>query len=282
MSKLREEMLKDLELKGYSPKTVQAYISHVEKFAMFYGKCPSELGEQEIKGYLHYAIKERQLSGSYVSILYSALRFLYETTLQQEWNIKKIPRVKKAKKLPNVLYEDELLALFNSITNLKHKTILMTIYGSGLRVSEAANLKIVDIDSKNMQILIRQGKGNKDRYTVLSEVNLEILREYFRVYRPKEWLFEGSKNGRSITPRTIQRVFSDAKKKVGIKRDVTVHSLRHSFATDLLNNGTDLTYIQRLLGHANIKTTTVYLHLRRNDILKIKSPLDYLEVNKNA
>lgn len=281
MSKLRQEMLKEMELRGYSPRTIESYVSHIKRYASYYGKCPSQLGEDEIKDYLHYTIKE-QKSASYVNALYSALKFLYETTLQREWNNFKIPRVKQGKKLPVILHEEEVSTLLNSISNIKHKAILMTIYGGGLRVSEVSNLKLIDIDSVSMQIHICQGKGKKDRYSILSKTNLKVLRDYCKLYRPRVWLFEGSKNGEPITSRTIQRVFKKATRDAGIHKDVSVHSLRHSFATHLLNNGTDLAYIQRLLGHSNITTTTVYLHLRKIDILKVKSPLDYLEGNENA
>ena len=178
------------------------------------------------------------------------------------------------KRLPEVLATSEIKALLQATTNLKHRTILMTIYAAGLRVSEAATLRINDIDSKRMLIRVRQGKGNKDRYTLLSEVNLSLLRTYWKEYRPKTWLFPGVTPNKPITTRTIQKVFQMGKEKAKISKDVSVHSLRHSFATHLLESGTDIYYIQRLMGHSSTKTTSLYIHLKQEDLLKIKSPID--------
>lgn len=282
MTKLRNQMKRDLELKSFAEKTQKSYIRHVACYAKHYGKSPELLGENEIKDYLHFLIKDRQLSKSYVNQAYSALKFFYEVTLNKPWNMKQIPRCKKDKKLPIVLAKSEVKAIFDITNNLKHKAILMTIYSSGLRVSEAVNLKVTDIDSRNMQIHICGGKGNKDRYTLLSKVNLDILRAYFRIYRPSLWLFPGGGFNKPLTTRTVQKIFENAKMKANIQKDVSVHSLRHSFATHLLENGTDISYIQRLLGHTNIKTTSIYLHLNRVNIISIKSPLDTLEGIKNA
>jgi len=178
--------------------------------------------------------------------------------------------------LPSVLSKDEIKRIFDATPNLKHKTILMTIYSAGLRVSEASNLKVADIDSKNMQIIVRQGKGKKDRYTLLSKSNLEVLRKYFKVYKPKLWLFFGIDPLEKLNNRTLQRIFEESKIRALITKKSSLHTLRHSFATHLLENGTDLCYIQLLLGHACIQSTMVYLHLRRLDVLKVVSPLDIL------
>ncbi len=276
MSKLREEMKMNLELAGYSSKTQKAYVMHVKLFAKHFNKSPDLLGDKEIREYLHYLITVRNLSRSYITSAYSALKFFYETTLNREWNLKKIPRVKREKKLPAILSMDEVKKIFDVTTNLKHKAILMTAYSSGLRVSEVANLKLYDIDSFNMQIFVRLGKGNKDRYTLLSDANLDILREYFLVYKPKIWLFEGQNKNNPITSRSLQRIFKDAKVKAGINKDASFHTLRHSFATHLLEAGTDINYIQKLLGHTDIKTTSIYLHLRKVNVLKVISPLDIM------
>lgn len=194
----------------------------------------------------------------------------------------KIPRAKKEKKLPVVLSPSEVKRIFNATVNIKHKAILMTIYGAGLRVSEAANLKISDIDSSNMQIHIRQGKGKKDRYCMLSPMILNILREYYKYYHPKEWLFQGSTPNKPISSRTIERVFEISKKKSGITKNATVHTLRHSFATHLLESGVDVYHIQQLMGHSSVKTTSIYIHLQRKDVLNIKSPLDTLMSVENV
>lgn len=276
MSDYFSKMKKDFELKGYSPITFKNYVSNIKKFSRFYNKSPELLGDSEIREYLHYCIIERKLSEGTVNTIYSALRFFYETTLEREWKLKKLFRVKAPKKLPNILSKEEIKNIFDSIDNLKHKAILMTIYAAGLRVSEAVKLTVQDIDSKNMQIIIREGKGKKDRYSMLSEANLKILREYWKKYKPKHFLFEGKIPETHISPRSVQKIFSLAKDKCGIKKKASVHTLRHSFATHLLEAGTDICYIQRLLGHRRISSTTIYLHIQRMDLINIKSPLDTL------
>ena len=276
MSELREKMKMDMELKGYSPNTIKHYIGHVSNFSKFYNKAPELLKEKDIREYLHYCIMEKKLSEGSVNYINSGLKFFYTITLNRYWNMDKIFRIKEPKKLPSVLSPEEVKSIFDVTDNLKHRTILMTVYSAGLRVSEVCNLKITDIDSKNMQILIREGKGKKDRYSLLSKVNLEILREYWLRYHPTEYLFSGNGRTNSISPRSVQKMLEKSIKKTKITKHVTVHTLRHSFATHLLENGTDICYIQRLLGHTRITTTTIYLHLRRMDLLNINSPLDIL------
>lgn len=276
MSSLREQMKIDLELKGYSPKTKTAYIWHVASFAQHFGRSPAKMGETEIREYLYHLITTKQSSDSYINSAYSALKFLYKTTLQRKWNIAKLPRHKGNKRLPVVLDGSEIKELLAATPNLKHRAILMTTYAAGLRVSETAHLKITDIDSKRMQLRISQGKGKKDRYTLLSVANLNLLREYWKQYRPVDWLFPGCPSVKVISTRSIQKIFTKAKEKASITKPVTVHSLRHSFATHLLEAGTDLHHIQKLMGHTTPETTTLYLHLRREDLLKVISPLDSL------
>ena len=276
MSEYLFKMNMDLELKGYSPLTCKYYVSNVKRFSDFYDKSPELLGDEEIREYLHYCITKRKLSEGTVNTIYSALKFFYETTLERDWRVKKLFRTKKAKKVPVVLSKEEIKDLFNSIGNLKHKAILMTIYAAGLRVSEVVKLRISDIDSKNMQLLIRRSKGKKDRYAMLSKTNLEILREYWKRYKPQHFLFEGKEQNSHISVRAVQNTFEKAKNKCGIRKKASVHTLRHSFATHLLEAGTDIRYIQKLLGHTRISSTTIYLHIRRMDLLNIESPLDTL------
>jgi len=266
----------DMELKGYSPRTIKNYIGHVSNFAKYYNKSPELLREKEIREYLHYCIMEKKLSEGTVNYINAGLKFFYTKTLNRYWNMDKLFRIKEPRRLPAVLSPEEVKSIFDATENLKHKTILMTIYSAGLRVSEVCNLKITDIDSKSMQILIREGKGKKDRYSLLSNANLEILREYWKRYHPTEYLFSGRGRTDSITPRSVQRMMEKSIKKTKITKKATIHTLRHSFATHLLDAGTDICYIQRLLGHTRITTTTIYLHLRRMDLLNIKSPLDIL------
>lgn len=275
MSKLREEMKKDMDLKAFSEKTKSSYLRHVEMFAKYFGKSPELLGDKEIKDYLHYLMVGKKISRSYCSQAYSGLKFFYETTLKRDWKSYRIPRSKSEKKLPSVLSREEVKRIINVTKNPKHRTILMTIYSSGLRVSEAACLKTKDIDSGRLQIFVRGGKGQKDRYTILSSKNLEQLRDYWKLYHPKTWLFPGSTCDKPITTRSIQSFFDKAVIKAGITKDVSVHTLRHSFATHLLESGVDIYHIQKLLGHASISTTSVYIHVCSEDTLNIKSPLDY-------
>ena len=273
MSQLRDKMKMDLELKGFSPNTKKAYLKNAERFANHFAKSPAMMGETEIREYLHH-LASRNVSDSYISSVYSSLKFLYQVSLQRNWNNLSIPRTKAEKRLPYVLATSEIKSLLNVTTNLKHRTILMTIYAAGLRVSEVTNLRVCDIDSKRMQIRINQGKGKRDRYTILSQVNLSLLKKYWNRYRPITWLFPGSSDVNPISTRTIQKVFQDSKNNAGITKKVSVHSLRHSFATHLLETGTDISHIQKLMGHSSIKTTSKYIHLKQEDLLKIKSPLD--------
>lgn len=274
MSELINRMKTDLELRGYSPITVKYYTREVGRFSGHFNKSPELLGENEIREYLHYCITEKQLYEGTVNYTHSALKFFYTKTLGRVWNVDKLARMKEGRRLPVVLSQSEIKSIFDAIENLKHKAILMTIYSAGLRISEAARLKITDIDSKNMQIIVRQGKGKKDRYTLLSKVTLNILREYWKRYRPNEYLFPGKDSTGPVSVRTIQKAFGYAMDAAEINKNASVHTLRHSFATHLLDAGTDICYIQRLLGHTSIKTTTIYLHLRRMDLINIKSPLD--------
>jgi integrase/recombinase XerD len=282
MSDLRNKMIIDMELRGYSPKTIKNYINHVSKFAKFYNKSPDLLDEDHIRGYLHYCITEMFLSEGAVNYIHSSLKFFYTKILNRHWNIDKLPRIKGHRKLPVVFSPQEVKDIFDATYNIKYKAIFMTIYSAGLRISEACNLKVSDIDSKNMQIFIRRGKGKKDRYSILSKSNLEILREYWKIYKPKEYLFSGRYRTDAISARSVQKVLEESLNKARISKHATVHTFRHSFATHLLESGTDICYIQRLLGHSKINTTTIYIHLRRMDLLNIKSPLDILVGDQNA
>jgi len=276
MGKLREQMKMDLKLKGYSSKTQAAYLGYMKKFVRYFGRSPAKMGEEEIREYLYHLVTERDLGDSSINSAYSALKFFYKTTLCRDWNVAKIPRRKPEKRLPVVLDGSEIKQLFAVTTNLKHRALLMTTYSAGLRVSETAHLKVCDVDSKRMQLRIAQGKGKKDRYASLSPVTLNLLRDYWRQYRPFSWLFPGRLPESPISTRSIQKVFKDAKRKAGIKKPATVHTLRHSFATHLLEAGTDIYRVQKLMGHTSPKTTTIYIHLRRQDLLKVISPLDSL------
>ena len=276
MTELRNKMKVYMELKGYSPRTTKYYLNHIGNLAKYYNKSPDLLYEKEICGYLHYCITERHLTEGSLGSIYNAFKIFYTKVLGRVWDVNKIPRTKERRRLPVVLSTQEVKAIFDATEDLKYKAIFMTIYSAGLRISEACNLKITDIDSKNMQIFIRQGKGKKDRYTLLSVANLKILREYWKRYKPSDFLFSGRYRSDALTARSVQKVFEKSKQLAGVTKNATVHTLRHSFATHLLDAGVDICYIQRLMGHTRITTTTIYLHLRRMDLLSIKSPLDLL------
>lgn len=277
-----EKMIIDMQLRGMSLGVQKGYSNHVQAFLRFYEKPVAELGENEIREFLIYLVKKKKLSPGTINTYNSALKFFYEITLEKTWNVKNLPRLKEPKTLPAILSQKEVQLLFDATENLKHRCMLMTVYSSGLRVSEVARLKLTDIDSKNMQIFIREGKGKKDRYTLLSQTNLEVLREYWKQYRPLDWLFEGHKKGTHITVRTVQKVLEHAKNKAGIKKPICVHTLRHCFATHLLEADTNLYHIKQLLGHTSLQTTSRYIHLMRMDVLKVKSPLDFMGGHDNG
>jgi len=274
MGELRDKMQGDMELRGFSKPTQQAYLREVRNFVRHFKKPPEELGEKEVKEYLLHLVRDRKISQSTLKQYYSGLRFLYKITLKRDWVVDKIPYPKQTTKLPVILDKTEVQSLLSATENIKHKAILMLTYSAGLRVSETAHLAVSDIDSTRMLIHVRQGKGGRDRYSVLSRVALENLRQYWKEYRPTSWLFPGQEPDRPISHSSIQMMFTSAKKKAGITKPVSIHSLRHSFATHLLEAGTDLHHIQLLLGHASPKTTTIYLHVSKHNLSRIASPLD--------
>ncbi|MCR4442669.1 MAG: site-specific integrase [Peptococcaceae bacterium] len=268
-------MMTSMELRGFAKSTQKNYLAHIRRFTQFCGKHPAAAGYDDVRAFLHHAICKRKLSSAYVNSAYGAIKFFFQSALCRKWNMLHVPRVKKRSFLPVILSPQEVFQIINSTNNLKHKAILSTIYSAGLRVSEAAHLKVSDIDSSQMRIFIRQSKGNKDRYSILSEKNLSLLREYWKLYRPKSWLFPGVPDSKPISARTIQSVFHNALVTAGIFKDVSVHTLRHCFATHLLNNGPSILQIKNLLGHSDIQTTSIYLHLTHAQVLGLKSPLDF-------
>lgn len=279
---LREQMQRDLQLRGLSARTQEVYLTRLRELARYFKKSPDQLGESEIKEYLLYLLKEKKASDSTVRQYYGALKFFYQITLKRSWVMEKIPYLKTKKRLPVILDRKEIEALFTATDNIKHRAILMIIYSAGLRLGEAANLRIADIDSKRMTIRIQQGKGGKDRYSILSPIALDTLRQYWRNYRPSEWLFEGYGTNNPISDRSIQSIFKAAKKRAGITKPASTHTLRHSFATHLLEAGANLHHIQLLLGHKSPQTTTVYLHVSRLELAQIASPLDSLSAQQSS
>ena len=270
--------MKLVELR-YSEKTIKLYTGLFEEFINYYPTYDVKtIDEPMIIKFLRYLITERKISITYQNQSINAIKFYYEKVLGGQRKFYFIDRPKKEKALPSVLSTEEVKAILNATENIKHKAILMTIYSAGLRISEAINLKIKDIDSERMQIRVEQAKGKRDRYTLLSEKTLHVLRAYFKEYRPQIWLFEGLKLGEQYSTRSIQNIFQASIQKAGIIKDVSVHTLRHSFATHLLENGTDIRYIQSLLGHSNSKTTEIYTLITTKGFDQMKSPLDKLDI----
>jgi integrase/recombinase XerD len=273
---LRQRMIDDMRVRNFSPHTQKTYVDHVARFAKHFGKSPDLLGPEEIRTYQVYLINNKKASWSVLQQSVSALRFLYRVTLGKDWIIQHIPGPKKPRTLPVVLSPDEVSRFFENIHNLKHRAILMTAYAAGLRVSEVTSLRPSDIDSQRMVIRIEQGKGRKDRYVMLSQNLLDLLRTYWKVARPAYWLFPGHPPTRPITRESIYQVCLKATKAAGLNKKVTVRALRHCFATHLLEAGANIRVIQMLLGHCSLQTTARYTYVSRETLCATKSPLDLL------
>jgi len=268
-----KDLQRELVARRYSPKTVKSYIHYNNKFLKFIRKTPKEITNEDVKDYLFYLVEKKGVATSTLNIAISALKFYYGEVLNQSF-VYKIKRPTKDKKLPTVLNNDEIEKLISAVDNLKHRTLLMMVYSSGLRVSEVVKLRQEDLDFERAMIHIKGAKGRKDRYSLFSDVAQKTLRIYFKASNPREWLFPGQKRGAHISTRTAQQIFLDAVKAAGIMKDVSIHSLRHSFATHLLESGVDIRYIQELLGHKSSKTTEIYTHVSNLKMRKITNPLD--------
>jgi integrase/recombinase XerD len=266
-----------LSSKRYSPNTIKTYSEALKSFLIFYReKAITEITNEDVVIYNNEYILKNNLSSSYQNQIVNAIKLFFTTIRETKIEINKIHRPKRSKLLPNVLSKEEVKLILNAHSNIKHKTMLSLIYSCGLRRSELLNLKPADIDSKRGIVIIRQGKGKKDRIVPLSLKILEMLREYYSICRPKIWLFEGQNLGEQYSEYSLQSVLKQALQKTGIKKQVTLHWLRHSYATHLLEAGTDLRYIQELLGHNSSKTTEIYTHVSTKSIQQIKSPFDDL------
>ena len=276
-----EDLRKELVSRKYSYKTVKAYLYFTRDSIDFICKSPSEINDNDIKEYPFHLAENKRFTASTLNQAINALKFYYGTMLRKKF-VYEVERPKKDKKLPVVLSKEEVAKILDSVDNIKHRTILMLVYSAGLRVGEVVKLKPGDIDGNRMLVFIKGAKGRKDRYTLLSEVTLKSLREYWKEYRPTKWLFPGPDKERHITIRTAQRIFETACERAGVKKEVTIHSLRHSFATHLLENGIDLRYIQELLGHKSSKTTEIYTHVSSKDFMRIRNPLDQMLEEKKS
>ena len=276
MTELRRKMLEELRLRNYSPHTQRAYIRCVAEFAQHFNTAPDKLGPEHVRKYQLFPVQSKQLSWSRFNQTVCALRFFYHHVLHRNWMLESIPYPRHEQKLPVVLSPAEVAAIFQSTPNLKHRTILMTIYAAGLRVSELINLRVTDIDSQRELICVRQGKGHKDRQVMLSPKLLAALRTYWKRYRPRTWLFPGRNPERPITQATVWRICDQARAAAHLTKLVSPHTLRHCFATHLLEEATDLRRIQILMGHRHLKTTARYLHVSNLAIRSTISPLDRL------
>jgi site-specific recombinase XerD len=254
-------MTQDLRIRNYSPRTIDTYIRAVARFAEHFGKSPRNLGAEHIREYQVYLVEEKKASWSLFNQTVCALRFLYNVTLDRQEVVEHIPFSRSERKLPEVLSMQELAHFFEQISNLKHRTVLMTMYGTGLRISEALNLRVRDVDSERGVLRVRHGKGGKDRYVPLSPKLVELLRTYWKACRPQEWLFPGESEKRPMDPSAVQKACAWARQKARLEKSVTTHTMRHCFATHSLEAGTDLRTIQHILGHGNLSTTSVYLHV---------------------
>lgn len=284
MTHLRKRMLEELQRRNYSASTARGYIIAVKQFAEYFGKSPDQLGAEHLRRFQLYLLQEKKLAPGTVEMRMSALRFFFKKTLQRrDVRFDDLPFPKTPRRLPTVLSPEEITRLIEASTNLTHRTMRMLLYGTGMRRTEVSLLKVSDIDSQRMMIHIRQGKGSRDRDVPLSPKLLEALREYWRWKKPQIYLFPSTSGHRgvetAISDKMVWYAVKEAARRSGLSKRVGPHSFRHSFATELLETGTDLRTIQLLLGHARLEDTTVYLHLSRRHLEAVTNPFDQLSIH---
>jgi len=279
MTELRRRMIRSMTVRGFSPHTHEAYLAAVRGLAKHYHRAPDQLSAEEVQMYLVHMISERKLSWSTCNIAAAAFRFLYHVTLGRDSVAFDLPIAKQSQRLPEILSRDEVARLLEAPPNPKHRLLLATVYAGGLRVSEAMRLKIRDVDRQRMTLRVEQGKGRKDRVVPLSRRLLKQMEIYWRVNPPHLWLFPNRKGDRPLDVTTAQRVFTQAKLRIGINKRGGIHSLRHAFATHLIESGADVPTVQRLLGHRSVSTTMRYFHLSQARLATLRSPLDLLEAS---
>ena len=277
MTSLRRRMIEDMQIRNLAVNTQKSYVEQVSQFARHFQKSPELLGPEHIRAYQVHLTNEKKLSTGSITIAISALRFLYGVTLKKDWSFRDlIPAPKAPKKLPVILSPEEVLQFLDCVRSRKHRAILTTCYAAGLRISEAVALTPPTVDSKRMVIRVEQGKGRRDRYVMLSLKLLEVLRAWWRVEKPKDWLFSGDFPGRHITRFAVEKECQKAHRICKISKPITPHSLRHAFAVHLLEQGTDIRTIQLLLGHRSLATTAKYLRIATSKVCSTSSPLDLL------
>ena len=277
MTELRRRMDEDMVVRGMAERTRETYLAAVKGLAKYYRRSPDQISDEEVQAYLLHLIRDRHRAWNTCHTVVHGLRFLYHTTLKRDRTTFSIPSMRQPGKLPTILSRDEVERIVAHATNLKHRTMLMTTYAAGLRLNETLHLRVTDIDSARLTIRVEQGKGGKDRYTVLSRRLLDALRVYWRSGRPSTWLFPSQETGEPLHPTALQRAYQQAKLHAGITKPGGIHGLRHAFATHLLEAGVDLHTIQRLLGHKDLNTTSRYIQLTRHTEMGAHSPLDLLE-----
>ena len=274
-----ESLERDLLSRRCSSRTIKLYLHYNEDFLRFTKKSPMGVSNSDVRDYLCYLVEKRNVSASTLNVAINALKRYYGKVLK--WGfIYEVERPKKDRRLPVVLNQGEISSILSVVSNLKHKLMLMLMYSAGLRVSEVVKLRPEDIDFQRKLIHLKGGKGRKDRYTIISDVAVETLHEYLKEYGQSKYLFPSQDREKHLTIRSVEKIFSDACKRAGVKKNATAHSLRHSFATHLLESGVDLRYIQELLGHKSFKTTEVYTHVSNKELSKIKNPLDSLQIKE--
>jgi integrase/recombinase XerD len=276
MTELRRRMNDDMQVRGLADRTRETYLWAVSGLATFYRRSPDRISDAEIQAYLLHLIRERQRSWSTCNIVVQALRFFYHTTLKRDRTTFEVPTARRPGTLPAILSRAEVECLIAQVPNLKHRTMILTTYSAGLRLTEVLHLRVTDIDSARMTIRVEQGKGGQDRYTVLSPHLLDALRTYWTTTHPRPWLFPSVQGPHPMDPSALQRAYQTAKQRAGITKPGGIHALRHAFATHLLEAGVDIHTIQRLLGHGHISTTTRYFQLTQHTTIAPGSPLDLL------
>ncbi len=272
--RLRDRLREDMQIRNHSERTIGQYISLVGRFFEWLGKPPARATRDDVRSFLLHMINEEGVVAGTYSQYRSALKFFFEITMGKPCVMERILTPKRPKALPDVMTLDEVLTLLEAVESYRNRVTLTVMYGAGLRITEACALRVGDIDSERMVIHVRQGKGRKDRFVMLPQMVLSLLRQYWRMARPKDYLFPGMRPGRHITPQNIRRAFHQARRRTGLRKSVHPHTLRHSFATHLVDAGTDLEVVQALLGHVSISTTSIYARTSTKRIREVRSPLD--------